>query len=207
MYFKISIVLLLSIANKLNAIDSSTYFVNNITLIGPDQYYLFWNYTSTDITFKIVVKTTGWVGFGVSPNGAMEYSDVVIAYKNSDGSVNFTDRHATDMRTVLIDQIQNAFLLYYSQENGFTTVIFTRKLKICNFNPVDIPIDINPGPQYLVYAWGTNLLNNNIRYHGSNRSSTSIPLTNVLNAKVNYNSSEIETVDYTVNVSGPKLYT
>jgi hypothetical protein len=52
-------------------IDSNSYFVNSATLIEPDQYILQWNYTKTDITFKIVVKTIGWIGFGISPNGGL----------------------------------------------------------------------------------------------------------------------------------------
>lgn len=31
-----------------------------------------------NITFKLVVNTTGWVGFGFSPNGGMKGSDIVI---------------------------------------------------------------------------------------------------------------------------------
>lgn len=30
------------------------------------------------ITFELVVNTTGWVGFGLSPNGGMKGSDIVI---------------------------------------------------------------------------------------------------------------------------------
>lgn len=31
-----------------------------------------------NITFKLVVNTTGWVGFGLSPNGGMKGSDIVM---------------------------------------------------------------------------------------------------------------------------------
>lgn len=38
-----------------------------------------------NITFKLVVNTTGWVGFGSSPNGDMRGSDLVIGGLNATG--------------------------------------------------------------------------------------------------------------------------
>lgn len=39
-----------------------------------------WGFDSLEgsITFKLVVNTTGWVGFGLSPNGGMKGSDIVM---------------------------------------------------------------------------------------------------------------------------------
>lgn len=39
-----------------------------------------------NITFELVVNTTGWVGFGFSPNGAMKGSDIVIGGLRPAGS-------------------------------------------------------------------------------------------------------------------------
>lgn len=39
-----------------------------------------------DITFQLAVNTTGWVGFGLSPNGDMKGSDIVIGGVGSSGS-------------------------------------------------------------------------------------------------------------------------
>ena len=50
-----------------------------------DQYYgLHWNFTreTQSIYFAVNVSTTGWVGFGLSPNGQMPASDVVIGWIN-----------------------------------------------------------------------------------------------------------------------------
>ena len=45
-------------------------------------YHLYWNFSTVDetIQFAVKVKTTGWVGFGISPNGQMPRSDVIIAW-------------------------------------------------------------------------------------------------------------------------------
>ena len=50
--------------------------------LSEGYYYLFWNFSSIDetIQFAVRVKTTGWVGFGISPNGQMPGSDVVIGW-------------------------------------------------------------------------------------------------------------------------------
>lgn len=52
------------------------YYLNMIDLMPNGQYRLYWNYTTTDIIAEIHVRTTGWVGFGFSPNGGMANSDV-----------------------------------------------------------------------------------------------------------------------------------
>ena len=74
------------------AIFNSTptgFYSNNVDLIDA-VYRLYWNYTATDLVGEIHVKTNGWVGFGLSPNGGMNGSDVFVAWINNDGSVNFT---------------------------------------------------------------------------------------------------------------------
>lgn len=172
-----------------------------MVLSAPDQYVIHWNYTDKDIIFKAVVKTTGWIGFGLSPNGGMKYSDLIVAYFNSDGSSNFTDRHTEGSNSRPIkDQIQNWRPLHMSQENGFMTVIFTRKLKIpCNNASTEVNIDI-VGTQYVIFASGV-LNNGDITYHGTNRSSTSLQLITSLNQQVNLDLTDIETIDFRVNVS------
>ena len=49
-------------------------------------YNLYWNFSTVDekIQFAVKVKTTGWVGFGISPNGQMPGSDVIIAWVDGD---------------------------------------------------------------------------------------------------------------------------
>lgn len=38
----------------------------------PSQYQIFWKLINEDeIQFELHCKTTGWVGFGLSPNGGM----------------------------------------------------------------------------------------------------------------------------------------
>ena len=52
---------------------------------GGDTYVLHWNFRIAErtITFAVNVSTTGWVGFGISPNGGMVNSDIVIGWVRS----------------------------------------------------------------------------------------------------------------------------
>ena len=68
---------------------------------GQPLYQLQWTFDDVrkTITFNVVVHTTGWVGFGLSPNGGMVGSDVVIGWVSSDGRTYF---HVSTTRTHLI---------------------------------------------------------------------------------------------------------
>ena len=197
--------ILLSLSPKLEAIDSSTYFVNRANISGSDQFTLFWNYTSTDITFKVVVKCNVgcWIGFGLSPTGGMVNSDLIVVYENPNGTVNFTNRYVGPVQSFpRVNPSQYWSMLYYSRQSASTTVIFTRKLVICN---TANSINIVSGSQFVIFAWGTsfNTINGytDISYHSpSNRSSYSVPLISTLNKNIVLNMSQIETKDFIVNV-------
>ena len=54
--------------------------------LSVGKYWLYWNFSHVDetIQFAVRVNTTGWVGFGISPNGQMPGSDVVIGWVDGD---------------------------------------------------------------------------------------------------------------------------
>ena len=54
---------------------------------GAGLYELYWNFDNAEetISFAVRVQTTGWVGFGLSPNGQMPNSDVVIGWVTDEG--------------------------------------------------------------------------------------------------------------------------
>ena len=53
----------------------------NVTL-HQDRYWLYWSFSKDTqvIRFAVRVRTTGWIGLGLSPNGQMPGSDVVIGW-------------------------------------------------------------------------------------------------------------------------------
>jgi hypothetical protein len=64
---------------------------NNPYNTAPSFIYRFyWNVTSeAELIGELHAQTTGWIGFGLSPNGHMAYSDVVIGWIK-DGKAYFT---------------------------------------------------------------------------------------------------------------------
>lgn len=72
------------------AIDLTVYPLSSVLKSdgsGAPLYTLYWNFSTADetITFAVKAKTNGWVGFGLSPNGGMVNSDVVIGWVNEAG--------------------------------------------------------------------------------------------------------------------------
>ena len=60
-------------------------------VLDEGRYKLHWNFDleQETIAFAVNVSTTGWVGFGLSPNGQMPGSDVVIGWVDNDGDTQF----------------------------------------------------------------------------------------------------------------------
>ncbi|KAK3101729.1 hypothetical protein FSP39_005907 [Pinctada imbricata] len=95
------------------------------------SYFLFWDKNDTHVTMEVHVKTRGYVGFGLSPNGNMFPADIVIGgVKN--GKTYFKDRHSTGKSAPPIDDSQD-WILLHGEENNFGTVLkFTRKISTCD---------------------------------------------------------------------------
>ena len=85
------LVFLLAAYNVSSTRDLPAAYRFSATLDPNGLYKLYWNYslTAQTISFAVRVQTTGWVGFGVSPNGQMPGSDVVIGWIDSDGTAQF----------------------------------------------------------------------------------------------------------------------
>lgn len=83
------ILILLGLAGAaLAAHDLSQEYRFSASLAG-DDYILHWtaDLQNKTLSAAVNVSTTGWVGFGFSPNGQMPGSDVIIAWVNSKGEV------------------------------------------------------------------------------------------------------------------------
>ncbi|XP_023125529.2 DBH-like monooxygenase protein 2 homolog [Amphiprion ocellaris] len=125
-----------------------------------------------NITFQLVVNSTGWVGFGLSPNGGMKGSDIIIGGLGPSGSY-FTDLHATGNSMPLVDDQQNYALLSMSETDGQTTMTFQRSIKACD----DKDFHITAQPIKLIYAYGTT---DEINYHGNRRGTKEVNLLNYM---------------------------
>lgn len=73
-----------------NHVDLSAYPLSSVLKADPNGnplFTLYWNFSTVEqtVTFAVRAQTNGWVGFGISPNGGMINSDVVIGWVNGDG--------------------------------------------------------------------------------------------------------------------------
>ena len=83
--------LLLAAAMQLAASAHNLEEEYRFSAVLDDGYRLHWNFDleQQTVAFAINVSTTGWIGFGLSPNGQMPQSDVVIGWVDNDGTTTF----------------------------------------------------------------------------------------------------------------------
>ena len=140
---------------------------------NPSQYAVYWKLINKEeIQFEVHCRTTGWVGFGLSPNGGMNGADIAIAWVDgSTGSAQLKDTHATGFSTPQTDPQQDWFLIEAAELSGYTIVKMKRKLNTCD---KDHDMEIKAETNYLIVAWDDAdpiTGNNDWRYHGANRRS------------------------------------
>jgi hypothetical protein len=90
------------------------------------------------IEFLVTANATGWVGFGLSPNGGMIGSDMVMGAIDPSGTILFSQRHATAHALPAADPSQDYTLIELSEANGWTTMHFMRNTSGCD--PDDIGV-------------------------------------------------------------------
>ncbi|XP_061173713.1 DBH-like monooxygenase protein 1 homolog [Saccostrea echinata] len=145
------------------------------TVLDPDgNFHLFWNFNSTHITFEAHVKTHGYVGLGLSPNGKMYPADIVIGWVKH-GRVFLKDRHSTGQFEPVIDASQD-WILLHGEENQHGTVIKTvRKLDTCDDDDVKITNDT----VLVIYSYSDHEPEHEgegLVYHGTHRGAKSLML-------------------------------
>lgn len=185
--------------------EPTSPYVNQMILVEPDVYMLYWNYTNDDIVFEIHVKNNGWAAFGLSPNGGMDKSDVIVTWMKENGENVFSDRHISG-RQVLLDEEQNWFPLNATFVDGYLISKFTRKIRLCDASGEDM--DITVGTPHVIYAWSTVFNNDDITYHGhENRGSRVVPLISSLNAETDLDIPKTVVTNYRVNTTIPDIDT
>ena len=143
------------------------------------QFRLYWNHLDDDvIDIGIEVNSTGWIAIGLSPNGGMEYSDIMLGWVNdNDGSVTLQDRYTGDSQsTPLIDDQNNLELIEGEQEDGITRIRFQRTKTLDCDDPSDHDLAVSQGTSRVIYAWhdedGDENDEYSINYHGASQRGT-----------------------------------
>ena len=164
-----------------NDFDYSTFLEEN------HKYRRYWtNLPDGKIEIGIEAETTGWLAFGLSPNGGMEHSDIMIGWvDDNDGTVHLQDRHTTDTRDEgpILDSINNLELIGGEQEGGITRIRFRRDKCTTDLEDDNGVVE---GTSRVIYAFHQSdpteelfdysKKSGAIEYHGTNRGSQSVNL-------------------------------
>eukprot|EP00058_Branchiostoma_floridae_P002540 XP_002588028.1 hypothetical protein BRAFLDRAFT_123333 [Branchiostoma floridae] len=104
------------------------------------DFVLSWAFDAAQIELEARVRTRGWVGLGLSPNGGMPGSDIVIGWVK-DGQAYLTkvrysldqqDRYAEDKALPPVDESQDWELLSGYENDTHTVLRFKRKRQTCD---------------------------------------------------------------------------
>ena len=198
MKFGYNLIIIASLFGFICTAPNPTATYANKQILGePDSCILYWNYNATDITFELHAISSGWAGFGISPNGGMPNSDIIIFWVNPDGTTNFTERNTNGGKVKpAISTMQKWFPLLTKSQDGYLISKSTRKIKLCDTTGQHLDIEV--GTPSIIFARGL-LVNGDISYH-NDRSTKSLPLISSLNTVVNLNTNQLETTDFRVNV-------
>ncbi|CAG2243417.1 unnamed protein product [Mytilus edulis] len=142
-------------------------FGNSWQLDSDGSYWLFWKTNATHITFETHVKTKGYVGFGLSSNGKMFPSDVVVGWVDSNGTAHFKDCHTEGHYAPTIDVSQDWMLLQGLEDNFGTVLKFVRKLDTCD----DKDYQITDNTIKVIYSYHPDdpASFDTLPWHGANR--------------------------------------
>jgi len=163
---KFAIIILINLININFLFGQSDVYEHSLEIISPSAYTLYWNYSNTNITAEIVVKTLGWVSFGITNKGELDGSDLFVAWVTT-AKTYFIDSHYQS-GSIVSDLLQNWQLLNSFESNGYTTIKFTRKIILSGDDPSQ-DVDIETGTPYISYAYGVIDPKQFINYQTSNK--------------------------------------
>ncbi|CAF3867826.1 unnamed protein product [Rotaria sordida] len=117
------------------------------------------------------VKTTGWIGLGISPGrivfqiddyslqifdhslaGGMTGADIGVGWIDNVGTLYFQDRYAFNFSKPVIDNTTMDWIgLQGREENGWTAIQFKRLLETCDY--MDLSIKFDPCLSNMANGW------------------------------------------------------
>ncbi|CAL8141888.1 unnamed protein product [Orchesella dallaii] len=136
------------------------------TLDENGKYELEWivDWEESRVLFNVTVQTRGYVGFGLSIEGKMSGSDIVIGGVRPNGEPYFTDRHAIGNQLPVLDDSQDWTLHQAWENNTHTFLSFSRPFETCD---EDHDLPITEDRLTIIWAFGEN--DNETEFHYQNR--------------------------------------
>ncbi|KAJ8300645.1 hypothetical protein KUTeg_022164 [Tegillarca granosa] len=145
-------------------------YTNKVILDRDGLFTMHWLTNNTHIIIKLLVKTNGYIGFGISPNGKMYPSDVVIGWVNDNGQAHLKDYHTIGHTAPVLDKSQDWTLIYGKENHNETLLEFTRKLDTCDPDDIKITDDTIR----IIYSYHPNdpQSSTSLQWHGASRRGT-----------------------------------
>ena len=119
---------------------------NSFDVFNDGKYIFKWSINESDLTINVDldVETIGWVGLGISTQGQMSNSDVIMCYYSSTSSTGICVDGWADSRNappsdVSLGGSDNLSGVTGSVTNGRTKISFSRKLN--TLDSKDLPIE------------------------------------------------------------------
>ena len=143
------------------------------SVADPDQgTALHWTVNATHIHLGFAARALGWMGFGLSENGGMRGSDMLLFRADQPNQV--TDGYVLDQLFPLEDTCQSWDLIYSQTHDGFLVIEATRLLNTGDNQDLVIKddSDLFVEPHRIMSAWGDN--EGGWTYHGNRRAASAV---------------------------------
>jgi hypothetical protein len=143
------------------------------TLAIDSKYTLYWNYSSTNLTARLqligVSPFNTWVSFGITNEGSLTRSDVIVAFLRLGLNPAFVDGHfVEDTFVIQPDELQTWTYIGSGRNTTSFYIDFTRFLLLKDIDP-DGDINIVSGTPYISWAYGfsfyKNFTHSNLNYN------------------------------------------
>jgi len=128
----------------------SAQFTHHTLLDIQQRYLLEWRPEPATITFRVSVRTRGYVGLGFSPSGGMYGADMALAWVSDDGVVHLSDRHAVGNLAPFLDKSQDLRLEEGYENETHTVIEFSRAWRTCDREDMELGTDT----VRLIWAFG-----------------------------------------------------
>lgn len=135
----VKLTLILIFAQLIRAYDNKWPFHEWLDPHGT--YLLRWRTDdeSETITFMAEVRTRGWIGFGISPNGGMKNSDIVIGWMTDGGNTYFSVmNYQNKLNVILYYNYISLFRIASQVANHFLRLIKVKTGNYCNLHKTQL---------------------------------------------------------------------
>ncbi|XP_045118850.1 MOXD1 homolog 2-like [Portunus trituberculatus] len=115
---------------RLSASSYETY-EHELWLEESGAFVVQWTPRQDDVEFRVIARTTGYLGFGLSSKPRMDGADIVVGWVHS-GKAYLQDRHGRGNKEPAVDQQRDWLLVGGYENDTHTVLIMSRPYNTCD---------------------------------------------------------------------------